>query len=166
MVELEKHRKKILKQWQDKVLESYTVKPVVEITGYVDDCTSKIFDKLVEVYNGGDYEGVEEPLDDLMRFLAVDGNKTPGDSIYVLFYLKELLESNYKLDKKEWLKLNEIIDNFGYIAFNKYSGCREEVFNIKMREKDRDLEIARKIIEYSGRHIENYMDKEETEEGN
>lgn len=164
MVELEKQRKKILQKWQDKVLESYPIKPVMEVTGYIDDCISKIFDKLVEVYNGGDYGGVEEPLDDLMRFLAVDGKKTPGDSISDLFYLKELVEKHYNLDKKEWLKLNEIIDNLGYIAFNKYSACREEIFNMKMREKDRDLEIARRIIEYSGRHIEKYMESEETGE--
>ncbi|MFO7966724.1 MAG: RsbRD N-terminal domain-containing protein [Archaeoglobaceae archaeon] len=163
MVELQKHRKKILQKWQDKVLESYTVKPVMEITGYIDDSTSQIFDKLVEVYNGGDYEGVEEPLDDLMRFLAVDGKKTPGDSIQDLFYLKELLDKYYNPDKKEWLKLNEIIDNFGYIAFNKYSACREEIYNMKMREKNRDLEIARRIIEYSGKHIEKMESEESTE---
>ncbi len=164
MVELQKHRKKILQKWQDKVLESYTIKPVMEITGYIDDSTSQIFDKLVEIYNGGDYEGVEEPLDDLMRFLAVDGKKTPGDSIQDLFYLKELIDKHYNPDKKEWLKLNEIIDNFGYIAFNKYSACREEIYNMKMREKNRDLEIARRIIEYSGRHIEKYMESEESTE--
>ncbi|HID42938.1 MAG TPA: hypothetical protein EYP30_04040 [Archaeoglobaceae archaeon] len=152
MVELEKHRSKILKEWQDKILESYPIKPVIEITGYVEDCTTKIFDKLVEVYNGGSYSGVEGPLDDLMRFLAVDGKLTPGDSISILFYVKKLLNNTFPdMSKNEWQKISSIIDNFGYVAFNRYSACREDIFKLKLMEKDRDLEIAHRIIEYTTR---------------
>jgi hypothetical protein len=152
MIDLKKERKKILKKWQDKILESYPIKPVIEITSYVDDCTSKIFDKLVEVYNGGEYEGIEEPLDDLMRFLAVDRKLTPGDSISILFYIKKLINWAFpNMDKKELIRISEIIDNFGYVAFNRYSACREDLFKLRLMEKDRDLEIARKMIELSAR---------------
>jgi len=162
MVELEKHRSKILKEWQDKILESYPIKPVIEIAGYIEDCTTKIFDKLVEVYNGGSYSGVEEPLDDLMRFLAVDGKLTPGDSISILFYIKKLLNNAFPdMSKNEWQKLSSIIDNFGYVAFNRYSACREDIFRLKLMEKDRDLEIARRIIEYTTRAAEKLEKKKE-----
>jgi|Deesub1362A_J573_1020465.scaffolds.fasta_scaffold01650_5 polyhydroxyalkanoate synthesis regulator phasin len=160
MVEIEKQRKKILKEWQNKILESYPTQPVTEITGYVEDCTTKIFDKLVEVYNGGEYAGVEEPIDDLMRFLAVDGKLSPGESISILFYIKKLINSSFPdIDKKKWQEITEIVDNFGFIAFNRYSACREDIFRLKLKEKDRDLEIAGKMIEYTARFYERKMAK-------
>lgn len=155
MVELETKRKKILKIWQDKILESYPVTPAVEITGYIGGCTSKIFDKVIEVYKGGDYEGIEVAADDLMRFLAVDGKLTPGESIAYLFYLKKLIDNEFpETSKKEWQKISDIVDKIGYIAFNKYMEAREDVFKLRLFEKNRDLEIAGKIVEYSTKFLQ------------
>jgi len=155
MVKLETKRKKILKGWQDKILESYPVTPAIEITGYISGCTSKIFDKVVEVHNGGNYEGIDVAADDLMRFLAVDGKLSPGDSISYLFYLKKLINKEFPdISKSEWQKITDIIDEIGYIAFNKYMEAREDVFKLRLFEKNRDLEIASKIVDYSTRLLQ------------
>ncbi len=144
----DKVREKILKDWQNQLLARYPIKPVIEITEYIENCTTKILDKLIETYNGGSYEGVEEPIDDLMRFLAVDKNLTPGDSISMLLYLKELfLQSFPDMTKEEFIKLNNIIDTFARIAFNRYMACREDIFNLRLEEKEREKQMILKAIE-------------------
>ena len=148
MVELNRVREEILKDWQDKLLERYPIKPVIEITEYIEECTTRIFDKFVEAYNGGSYEGVEEPIDDLMRFLAVDRNLSPGDSISMLLFLKELLLRKFPdMSKDEFIKLSNIIDTFACIAFDRYMACREDVFNLRLEEKEREKQMILKAIE-------------------
>jgi len=149
MIEISgKTREKILKDWQNQLLASYPIKPVIEITEYIKECTTRILDKLIETYNGGSYEGVEEPIDDLMRFLAVDKNLTPGDSINMLLYLKELFLQNFPdMTKEEFIRVSNIIDRFACIAFNRYMACREDVFKLRLEEKEREKQMILKAIE-------------------
>jgi hypothetical protein len=151
MIELnQKIRDELLKDWQEKLLARYPIK-VVEVTSYIEECTTKIFDKLIETFSGGSYEGVEEPIDDLMRFLALDKKLSPGDSVAQLLYLKTLLLTNFpKMEMEDFIKLNNIIDRFARIAFDRYSACREDIFNLRVMEKEREIQILRKILESCG----------------
>jgi len=149
MFKIDRERKdKMLKNWQEKLLEKYPIKPVIEITSYIEECTTKIMDKLIEALEKGTYEGVEEPIDDLMRFLATDRDLSPGQSISMLLYLKTLFLTNFpEMKKEEFIKINGIIDTFACIGFNKYMLCREKIFDLRVKQKEKELEMFRRAME-------------------
>lgn len=150
MLDDQKSRDRVLKAWRDKIFETYPLKPnVPEITHYINDCTQKILDKFLEVYNGGDFDGIEEPLDDLMRYLAVDAKMTPGQSIEKILYLKTLLLDELSLDYNDFLKTNRIVDKMASMAFDIYTQCREHIFELRLNEKDAKMRELERMIEFA-----------------
>jgi hypothetical protein len=148
-LDIEKKKKDVLKAWQNYFLSRYTVKPPIEISSYIEDCTSQILDKLIEFYNGGSFKGVEEPLDELMRYLATDRNLSPGGSIASIFYLKKIFLEKYpKMSLEDFIKLNEAIDLLICKAFDAYMKSREKLFELRYKEKEFQLRMEMKAYEF------------------
>ena len=147
----------ILQKWVETIFASYPVKPVIEVEEYVRDSCSKILNAIFEMYEGrkADYS---EALDDLMRFLATDRNLSPGESVKLVGDLKILISREIEMSQSEIEKLSAILEEIVYKAFDAYMACREEIFKLRLKEKERDLEIMRKIIEFAektGNSVEN-----------
>lgn len=143
------NKEKILKVWVDRILEGYPVK-VFEVVDYVGDAANRVFNALIGLYKGEKLnDDVEDALDDLMRFLATDRNLTPGESIRLISELRDLVADEAGLRGEERLKFNLMVEELIFKAFNLYMACREKIFELRLKEKDRDIEMMRKIIEYS-----------------
>ena len=150
MLKFEEKKKKILNAWQDKIFESYPVKPTVpEIIGYIEECTEKIFDKFIEVYNGGKFEGIEEAIDDLMRYLAVDAKLSPGQSIEKIFFLKEAILEEFSVSLEEFVRINSIVDELACMAFDIYSKCREHIYELRLEQKEEEKKVLERIIHFA-----------------
>ncbi len=148
-LDINKKKKDVLKAWQKYFLDRYPIKPPIEITSYLEECTSKILDKLIEFYNGGSLKGVEEPLDELMRYLASDRNLSAGGSMASIFYLKKIFLDKFpNMSKEEFIKLNEAIDVLICKAFDAYMASREKLFELKYKEKEYWLRMEMKAYEF------------------
>jgi|Deesub1362A_J573_1020465.scaffolds.fasta_scaffold00288_18 hypothetical protein len=147
-IRLGKKVEKILQKWIDTILAGYPIKPAIEVEEYVRDACSKILSAVFRMYEGKRVDYFE-PLDDLMRFLATDRRLSPGESIKLVGNLKTLISSEIELSQSELEKLSTIIEEIIYKAFDAYMACREEIFQLRLKEKERDLEIMRKIIEFA-----------------
>lgn len=142
-------RERILQRWTETFLSRYPIRPVVEIVEYIEEATSKILDGVLKLYSGNVEVNIDEALDDLMRFLATDRNLTPGESIKLIANLKHIIAEEMGLSEKDSLRLFNIMDKILYKAFDFYMACREEIFNLRLKEKERDLEIMRRVIEFA-----------------
>jgi len=149
MMNIEKKKEEILKAWQDYFLSKYPIKPTIEITGFIEESISKILNKLIEFYNGGNLKGIEEALDDLMRYLAADRNLSAGGSMATIFYLKKIFLDKFpKMSKEEFIKLNEAIDLVVCKAFDAYMKAREKLFELRYKEKENRLKMEMKAYEF------------------
>ncbi len=142
-------KQRIVKRWVDLILARYPIKPVIEIVEYVEECAEKIVDGFLRMYDGEKNVNLDEPLDDLMRYLATDKNLSPGDSMRLLVALKHITAEEMGVKGEDKLKLYEVMDEIAYKGFDCYMACREEIFELRLKEKDRDLEIMRRIIEFA-----------------
>jgi len=142
-------RDRIIQKWVDKILENYPIKPVIEIVQYVNDAASKIVDNVLDLLNGKSNEIIGDPIDDLMRFLATDRSRSPGESIKLIIDLKFIIANELNLEIGDRMRLYEILDKFAFKAFDYYMQSREKIFELRLKEKERELEIMRKIIEFA-----------------
>lgn len=143
------NKEKILKVWVDRILEGYPVK-VFEVVDYVEGAANIVCNALIGLYRDEKLnDDVEEALDNLMRFLATDRNMAPGESIRLISELRDLVADELGLRGEERLKFNSKVEELIFKAFNLYMACREKIFELRLKEKDRDIEMMRKIIEYS-----------------
>ncbi len=144
----EKKRGKIVKKWTDRVFANYPVKPVVEVVEYIENAAGRILDGMVAAYHGDKIE-VDDAIDDLMRFLATDRNLKPGDSMALLFELRNMVAEEMRLKGVDRLEFDRKVEEIILKGFNYYIACREKIFELRLKEKDMNIEMMRKIIEYS-----------------
>ncbi len=143
-------KEKIIKAWVDRILAGYPVKPVFEVVDYLEDAARRILDGILTLHTSGELSAnVDDAIDDLMRFLATDRNLSPGESIRLISELRDMVADGIGLKGEDRLKFNLKIEEIMFRAFNTYMACREKIFELRLKEKDRDIEIMRKIIEYS-----------------
>lgn len=143
-------KEKIIKAWVDRILAGYPVKPVFEVVDYVEDAARRIFNGILTLHRSGELSAdVDDAIDDLMRFLATDRNLSPGESIRLISELRDMMADGIGLRGEDRLKFNLRVEELMFRAFNAYMACREKIFELRLKEKDRDIEIMRKIIEYS-----------------
>lgn len=138
----------IVEKTVKKILFPYPITPAVEVVNYVNDAVSKIVEGIVEKYRNKGAE-FDEAIEDLMRYLATDRNFSPSESIRIIGDLKKEIRRELRLNDKEAIRLYEIVDEILYKAFEFYYNCRAKIFELRLKEKDRDIEIMRKIIEFS-----------------
>ncbi|WP_456468725.1 hypothetical protein [Archaeoglobus sp.] len=146
----DKVKEKTVKAWVDKILAGYPVKPVLEVVDYIEDAASRIVDAVLMLHEGGKVD-IDEALDDLMRFLATDRNLSPGESVRLISELREMIANELNLRGEERLKFNLKVEELMFRAFDAYMACREKIFELRLKEKERDIEIMRKIIEFADR---------------
>jgi len=149
MVDLRGKRTEIIKAWHDYFLSRYPIRPPPEITDFLEECISGIVDKLIEFYHGGSFKGVEEPLDNLMRYLASDKNLSAGGSMATIFYLKRIfLEKFPNMSRDEFIKLSEAVDILICKAFDAYMASREKLYELRYKEKEYWLKMEMKAYEF------------------
>ncbi|MEM0088302.1 MAG: hypothetical protein QXM23_00350 [Archaeoglobaceae archaeon] len=138
----------IVERTVKKILSPYPIPPAIEVVNYVNEAVSKIVNGIMERYKNRDVN-FDDAIEDLMRYLATDRNFSPSDSLRLLGDLKKEIRKEFHLNEKETIKLYELVDEVLYKAFEFYYSCRAKIFELRLKEKDRDLEIMRRIIEFS-----------------
>lgn len=138
----------IVERTVKKILSPYPITPAIEVVNYVHEAVLRIVNGIVEKYWNKDVN-FEDAVEDLMRYLATDRNFSPGESLRIVGDLKKELRREFNLSDREAIKLYEIVDEILYKAFEFYYSCRAKIFELRLKEKDRDLEIMRRIIEFS-----------------
>uniref|UniRef100_A0A7J2TLB8 Uncharacterized protein n=1 Tax=Archaeoglobus fulgidus TaxID=2234 RepID=A0A7J2TLB8_ARCFL len=133
-----------------KILSPYPITPAIEVVNYIREAVEKIVSGIIQIYQGKDV-AIDDAIEDLMRYLATDRNFSPSESVRIIGDLRKEIARELNLKDKEALKLFEIIENAVYKAFDAYYACRSKIFELRLKEKDRDIEILRRIIEFSER---------------
>ncbi len=131
-----------------RILSPYPITPAIEVVNYLNEAVTRIVAGIWERYQNKD-TSFDDAIEDLMRYLATDRNFSPSESIRILGDLKREIRKEMHLGEREAIRLYEIIDEVLYKAFEFYYSCRAKIFELRLKEKDRDIEIMRKIIELS-----------------
>ncbi|MEM0350770.1 MAG: hypothetical protein QXR27_04605 [Archaeoglobaceae archaeon] len=138
----------IVDKMVEKILAPYPITPAIEVVNYIREAVEKIVFGVFQIYNGKKVE-IDDAIEDLMRYMATDRNFSPSECIRLVGNLKKELAREMNLREKEMLKLYEIVDEIVYKAFDAYYMCRAKIFELRLKEKDRDIEIMRRIIEFA-----------------
>jgi hypothetical protein len=147
---LPSHREAVLERWRGLVYESYPEEAVrffrKEKDGFKNPVGQSI-DRTTEIILDGvlldrDRSGVPEALEGLVRIRAVQ-DFSPAEAVAFVYLLKratrEVLEeiSGRPVPARVASDLEARIDSLALLAFETYSHCREEIFEIRVREARR-----------------------------
>jgi hypothetical protein len=145
-------RKKVVEWWVDRLLINYPVKPVFEVVSFLQEAAEKIVDRALSLYEGKSVD-LSDAVDDVMRFLATDRNFSPGDSIRLFCELRDFMAEELNLKAEDRLKFGRKFEEILFTAFDAYMACREKIFELRLKEKEADLEMMRKIMDYASRSL-------------
>ena len=145
-------RKKVVEWWVDRLLINYPVKPVFEVVSFLQEAAEKIVDGALSLYEGKSVD-LSDAVDDVMRFLATDRNFSPGDSIRLFCELRDFMAEELNLKAEDRLKFGRKFEEILFTAFDAYMACREKIFELRLKEKEADLEMMRKIMDYASRSL-------------
>jgi hypothetical protein len=144
--ELDRAKKLILDEWRRVVFGEF--KPAVEVGEYLKSCTSRIVSGIVKIYAGKKVKGFEQAVEDYMRFMATDKNLSPGEAVMTLINLKKIIYRVFPdMGLEEYMRLDELMNQVAVIAFNTYSSIREEIFELRLMEKDKEKRMLERSIE-------------------
>ena len=96
-------------------------------------------------------EGIEEPLDKIVRIKAVQ-DFTPSQAIQFIFLLKPIIRDEYTKINDSGISINSLlaiesrIDQLALLAFDNYMDCREKIYEIKANQVKN---ISYKLLERS-----------------
>ncbi len=95
-------------------------------------------------------EAVDEALDRILRIRSVQ-DLSPSEAVGFVFLLKgvlrETLDGDADVpDSAELLRLERRLDAMALRAFDIYMGCREQLFEVRLHERDRWNAVALKRI--------------------
>ncbi|MBO8183053.1 MAG: hypothetical protein H0Z28_09720 [Archaeoglobus sp.] len=145
--ELEKAKKLILKEWQN-TLFGERFRPVVEVRDYLESCTSGIVSGLIKLFAGKEADELERALDDFMRYLATDKSLGPGQAISQLLSLKEVIYNIFpEMSLADYRKLEKVVEGIAVMAFDIYVSLREEIFELRLMEKEKEKRMLERSIE-------------------
>jgi hypothetical protein len=146
---LAENRKHLIDRWSEAVLQTYPLDTVGFLrkqddpfANPVGDRTRKAVTALVDILMGEtmDTDDLEAALDDMMRMRSVQ-DFTPGAAVGVIFHVKtlvrELVRKRLKREPAlaaELLQFESKVDSVALISFNIHSRCREEVYELRVRE--------------------------------
>ncbi len=153
------NRSAIIKKWQEAILRTYPKetqkflkKEKSPFANPVGSIISKdveiLFDELVK---GKDTEKIFSSLDKIIRIRAVQDFK-PSHAVGFVLQLKRLLRETLEdVTSAELHLLEDRIDEAALLAFDVYSQCRQQLYDIRVKEVrseyGRLLERANLIIE-------------------
>ncbi|AGK61019.1 hypothetical protein Asulf_01015 [Archaeoglobus sulfaticallidus PM70-1] len=145
--DLRRVQKAIHEEWK-KMMFGERFKAAIEVEEYLDDCTSRIVSGVIDLFSGNDPEDLDEAVDNLMRYLATDRFLSPGDAIMMLLNLKELIYSMFpNMSIDDYRKLDRIFYNLARLSFDRYAGIREEIFELRLMEKEKEKRMLERSIE-------------------
>ncbi len=145
--DLEKAKKLILKEWQESLFGE-DFRPVIEVREYLEKCTAGIVSGIIKLFSGKKTDELERALDDFMRYLATDKNLGPGQAVMAIMNLKNIIYDIFpEMSLKDYRALDKIIDHVASTAFDIYSSLREEIFELRLMEKEKEKRMLERSIE-------------------
>ncbi len=138
-------RDKILSVWVNRTLDSYTSSGFFKkasdqfanpIGANIKDGLTKVLDLLLQ---GSAPEEFAEPLDQVIRIRAIQ-QFTPSQAVVPFLELKWVIRQILSEDKKvilQELDLNSLdceIDRVALAAFDIYTQCREQLYQVRIKE--------------------------------
>ena len=142
---LTRTRPAVLQRWRDLLLESYAPDasrffreqgdPFANPVGAtVSRTLAGLFDELLA---GAEPERIAPLLDDLIRLRAVQ-DFSPSQAVGFVFQLKRAVREQLAgVETPPWPELAEFegrIDRLALLAFDLYLQCREQIFQIRVKE--------------------------------
>jgi hypothetical protein len=147
---VEPHRSEALDRWRSLVFDSYPEEAVrffrSEKDGFKNPVGQSIHRATEAIFDGAllerDVDGVPEALEAIVRIRAVQ-DFSPAEAVGFVFRLKravrEVLEGAFPGGLSEGVRseLEDRVDALALSAFEIYTRCREQVFEIRVREAQR-----------------------------
>jgi hypothetical protein len=144
---LAKHKPAIVSRWVDSIVETYPSETAKFLKSKKDQYhnpvghtivaeTDNLFDQVVE---GIDRDKVTPFLDRIIRIRAIQ-DFTPSQALSFVFSLKYIIRQVVGQDidtealDQELVDLEASIDFMGLVAFDVYMGCREQIYEIRVKE--------------------------------
>lgn len=156
---LEQNRKAIVKEWFDRVVETYPGETSKMLNNHSDPFANPIgtstaqsleavFDELLK---GLDHSTINSFIDPMIRMRAVQ-DFTPSKAVSFVFSLKTIVRerlkkelSSKRISDKELLDFDQKVDEVALIAFDVYMGCREQIFSYRANHvKSRTMKLLEK----------------------
>jgi len=137
----------IIKDWFDRVVETYPADTAAFLKGredpFANPVGSTIYESLkllyTELLKGIDHKVIPPLLDPIIRIRAVQ-DFTPSQAIGFIFCLKKVVRNHLNENIKHSTIENELrlfeekIDELSLIAFDLYMVCREKIYQLKANE--------------------------------
>ena len=165
---LEENKSAILSRWFDSILESYptdtkdflrTKKDLFDnpVAHRISSGMEGIFGQILD---DAEVEDISPFLDKVIRIRAVQ-DFTPSQAVAFIFDLKRLVREELGREIREgqfseelW-RFEEEIDKMGLLALDIYMKCREEIYEVRVKEVKRSvsrlIERANKICGIPGK---------------
>lgn len=141
----------VVEDWVKIILKDYPIK-IAEVENYIREAAEKIVDNVLKIFNGEKFDSdFEDAVHDLMRFLATDRKYKPSESLSLMLILFDLLKDELKLNDKDQLKLLKSVFEVTLLAFDYYVKCRDKIYELRLKQKDQEIEILKKIVFYSSK---------------
>jgi len=152
---LAQHKNKIIKDWFDRVTETYPTDTAIIFKSQEDPFAnpvgSTIYKGLKSLYTellkGIDHKVIPPLLDPIIRIRAVQ-DFTPSRAIGFIFYLKKVIRNHLNEEIRNSTIENELrlfeekIDELSLIAFDLFMVCREKIYQLKANEvKNRTFRV-------------------------
>lgn len=142
---LQKKKNIILDKWREDILASYPPDSGLFLknqknqfanpVGFtIEKETAEIIQTL---FDGGDIAALHVSLDRLIRIRSVQ-QFTPSQATLFLFQLKQIIREVVTIDGtddfQEMATLEKQIDRLALMAFDIYSRCREQIYDLRFKE--------------------------------
>ncbi|MCB2227857.1 MAG: RsbRD N-terminal domain-containing protein [Desulfarculaceae bacterium] len=168
---LAKHKSAIVDQWIDAIVQTYPSETAKFLKSKKDQYhnpvghtivaeTNNLFDQVLE---GVDREKITPFLDRIIRVRALQ-EFTPAQALSFVFSLKYIIrkEIGREIDTEaldqELVDLEATIDYMALVAFDIYMGCREQLYELKVKEMHSNafslLRRANILVETTGEEPE------------
>lgn len=160
---LKEKREALLKKWFEQSIQSYPTQTVEFLNSNRGQFTNPVGYSLRqglgslydELCGDRDPEKIREALDSIIRIRAVQ-DFSPSEAVSFVFLLKDIIskEIGERVSVNELNSINEEIDRTALTAFDVYMQCREDLFEVRIREVERRnfrlLQVANQIFELRG----------------
>ena len=144
---LNEKKAEILRDWQNRIFESYHPDARKFLQGERDRFNNPVGDCIkreTEILLTGLIEDaaavkLAQSMDNFVRIRAVQ-DFSPSQAVNFMFLLKDVLKANFGEElrnpeaMKELIDFEIRIDRLMFLAFDLYTNCREQIYNIRLKE--------------------------------
>jgi len=160
---LKKHQSVILERWVQLVLETYPSDSTLLLNREKDRFLNPTghtlrqeADALLKgLLDGEDMGKLSVSLDRILRIRAIQ-DFVPSQAVGFIPLLKKAIEEilEKKVEAKpgleEWLKFQDRIDALLFRAFDLYVGCKEQVYELRVRQEKVQREMLVRVLQHAG----------------